>query len=190
MGVLRIVTVSDGDGVIRRSAAPVRRMDGRIRALLDDLVDTMRDAPGVGLAAPQVGLSCRLIVVEAGDRSTEPAPRLLKLGDPEIVWKSPEIEEGQEACLSIPDLYGDVPRHLSIKVRAVDVTGRRVEIEASGFEARVLQHEIDHLDGILFPDRVTGLDKLYYLEEDADGNLARVPVPSVETAEAVLASDR
>jgi peptide deformylase len=173
--VLAIVTVDQPDNVLRRSAAPVRRIDRGLRQLLDDMTATMRAAPGVGLAAPQIGLGIRLIVVEAGDDRSDEAAPLHRLADPEIVWRSDEIAEAQEGCLSIPELYGDVPRHTSIVVRAIDVSGRRVEIEAAGFEARVFQHEIDHLDGILFTDRVTGLDKLYHLEEDENGESVRVP---------------
>lgn len=120
------------------------------------MVETMRDAPGVGLAAPQIGLGVRAIVVETpiDDEDPERGTRLHRLADPEIVEASLEIEEDQEACLSIPGLYGDVPRHVRIVVRALDFTGRRVELDLEGFEARVFQHEIDHLDGVLFVDRV------------------------------------
>jgi len=177
MTVRRIVTVREGHPVLRAVAKPVRRMDRDIRSLLDDMVETMREAPGVGLAAPQVGIGLRAIVVETplepenGDRPT----RLYALANPEIVWRDPRHEEDQEACLSVPDLFGDVPRHVAVRVRGIDRAGRRVEIAASGFEARVFQHEIDHLDGVLFTDRVTGIDKLYSLQEADNGELRRVP---------------
>lgn len=182
MNVLPIVTVAGSNPVLRRAAAPVRRIDRDLRKLLDDMTATMRDAPGVGLAAPQIGLGIRLIVVEASEERGEGSARLHRLADPEIVWRSDELEEGQEACPSIPELYGDVLRHTSIVVRAIDVTGRRVEIDAVGFEARVFQHEIDHLDGVLFPDRVTSQDKLYFLEEDESGEMIRIPAKVVEPA--------
>jgi len=142
-----------------------------------EMTDTMRDAPGVGLAAPQVGVGLRVIVVETPvdvDES-EGEKRLLALADPEIVWSDPEMVEDQEACLSIPGLYGDVPRHAAVRVRALDQSGKRVDFEAHDFEARVLQHEIDHLDGILFTDRVTSMDKLYTIRENGDGEVVRVP---------------
>jgi peptide deformylase len=91
------------------------------------------------------------------------------------VWAGPELVEDQEACLSVPGLYGDVPRHAAVRVRALDRTGRRVELEARDFLARVMQHEIDHLDGVLFIDRVTGIDKLYSLRENGNGEFVRVP---------------
>ncbi len=172
-----IVTVDSGDPVLRTRAEPVRRMGLEAREILDDMVDTMRGAAGVGLAAPQVGLTLRLIVVEVPVDPDDPEAQRQchKLADPEIVWRSEEIEEGQEACLSIPGLYGDVPRHRSVRVRGIDPRGRRIEVAVSDFEARVFQHEIDHLDGVLFPDRVTSLERLYHLEEGEDGEVVRVP---------------
>jgi peptide deformylase len=180
LNILPIVTVADANPVLRRAASPVRRIDRDLRKLLDDMTSTMRAAPGVGLAAPQIGLGIRLIVVEATEDRDERSARLHRLADPEIVWRSDDLEEAQEACLSIPELYGDVMRHTSIVVKAIDVSGRRVELEAVGFEARVFQHEIDHLDGVLFPDRVASPDKLYFLEEDESGELVRTPARIVE----------
>ncbi len=182
MAQRRIVTVEDGDPVLRRPARPVSRVDAAIRQLMDDMVATMRSAPGVGLAAPQIGVPQRVIVVEVPVESGDGQPaedgqtRLWTLANPEIVWRSEELEEGQEACLSVPELYGDVPRSVAIRVRALHRNGRRETFEARGFEARVLQHEIDHLDGILFVDRVTSLDKLYRIEEQAPGQYVRVPL--------------
>jgi peptide deformylase len=100
---------------------------------------------------------------------------LWALADPKIVWASEETVEDQEACLSIPHLYGDVPRHVAIRVEALDRSGRNLKLELEGFAARVFQHEIDHLDGILFTDRVSGFDKLYRFEEDKTGDMVRVP---------------
>ena len=179
MALMRIVTVEDGNPVLRGSAKPARRIDRATRKLMDDMVETMRDAPGVGLAAPQVGVDLRVIVVEVPadmeDESEEAETLLWAVADPEIVWASEALVEDQEACLSIPNLYGDVPRHEAIRVQALDRSGRRVTLELEGFAARVFQHEIDHLDGILFTDRVTGFDKLYRFEEDEKGDLLRVP---------------
>lgn len=178
MTLRTIVKVDDDNPVLRGRAQTVPGVSRRIRDLMDDMVETMRDAEGVGLAAPQVGLDLQVIVVEVPEDLEEPdgPKRLWTLANPRIVARSEAMEEGREACLSIPDLFGDVPRHVDIVVEAVDRFGRTQRLELSGFEARVFQHEIDHLDGILYPDRVSGPDKLYYLEEDAEGNWVKVPV--------------
>jgi len=182
MPIRRIVTLADNDPVLRRPAVSVRRIDKTTRVLMDDMIDTMRDAPGVGLAAPQIGVELRVIVVEVPTDPDDPesAMRLHALADPEILWRSPEIEEDQEACLSIPGLYGDVPRHIAIRVRGLDRSGRQIELDVAEFEARVFQHEIDHLDGILYTQRVTGPDKLYRLEHDAAGELVRTALTRAE----------
>lgn len=177
MAVLPIVTVHEDNPVLRTKAKAVRRVSRRVRRLMDDLVETMRDAPGVGLAAPQVNQSVRLIAVEVPLSFDDPeaGTRMHVLADPEVVWSSDETAEGQEACLSIPGLFGDVPRAISVRVRGLDRAGQPFESEFEGFEARVFQHEIDHLDGILFTDRVTSLDKLYHVRADEEGQLVRVP---------------
>lgn len=177
MAILTIVTVEDRDHILRQRVAEAVRADGRTRRLLEDMIETMRDAPGVGLAAPQVGWDVRAIVVEVPVDADDPeaGTRVHALLNPEIVVRSGRLVEGQEACLSIPGLYGDVPRDDALTVRALDAEGASVEIECFGYEARVFQHEIDHLDGILFPDRVAGFEKLYSLVEDRDGELVKVP---------------
>jgi peptide deformylase len=177
MPLRKIVTVDGGNPVLRQPARPVRRISPEVRDLLDDMVETMRAAPGVGLAAPQVGVPQRLIVVEVpedGDAGLDGPTRVYQLADPTIVWASDECAEEQEACLSIPGLYGDVPRHVRVRVQGLDISGRRRTLELADFEARVFQHEIDHLEGILFTDRVTGIDKLYHIEENEEGELVRV----------------
>ncbi len=177
MAVLRVVTVHDDDPVLRTKADPVTHVSGRIRRLMDDMLDTMREAPGVGLAAPQVGESSRVIVVEIPHDFDDPeaGTTLHAVANPEIVSASEEAAEGQEACLSIPNLFGDVPRAVAVRIRGLDRAGNAIELDVEGFEARVFQHEIDHLEGILFPDRVTGLDKLYHIRENDEGELVRVP---------------
>ncbi len=178
MTLRTIVKIDDDNPVLRSRAQVVPGVSRRIRDLMDDMVATMRDAEGVGLAAPQVGLDLQVIVVEVPEDMEAPdgPMRLWTLANPRIVSRSEAVEEGREACLSIPDLFGDVPRHIDIVVEALDRFGRTQRLELSGFEARVFQHEIDHLLGILYPDRVTGPDKLYYLEEDAEGNWVKVPM--------------
>ncbi len=180
MTVRRIVTTSDSDAaVLRARARDVRSFDRDLRRLVADMVDSMRQAPGVGLAAPQLGLGLRVIVVETplSDESHDDAEghRLHAVVNPTITWHSDEMAEDQEACLSIPGLYGDVPRHVAVRVQGQDPSGRPLVIEARDFEARVFQHEIDHLDGVLFTDRVTSLDKLYGLRRMPDGMYERVP---------------
>jgi len=177
LAIRRIVTVEDENPVLRRVAQPVRRVDGQVRQLMDDMVETMREAPGVGLAAPQVGVGWRVIVVETPVDVADPEGphRLHALANPEIIWADPAMEEGEEACLSVPGLFGAPPRHVAIRIQGLDPRGRRVEIAARDFEARVFQHEIDHLNGVLFPDRVSGIEKLYKVREEKNGDLVRVP---------------
>jgi peptide deformylase len=158
---LEIVTVDSPRGaILRRRAQPVRVVTRDVQRLIDRMFATMRDARGLGLAAPQVGSSRRVIVVEI-DR------RQLALVDPEIQRQDGE-EIGTEACLSIPGLLGDVPRAQHVVVRARNRRNRWVTIEATGLLARVLQHEIDHLDGILFTDRVRDPKTIRRVEETSE----------------------
>ncbi|ADL12952.1 peptide deformylase [Acetohalobium arabaticum] len=144
MAVLSIRTI--GDPVLRTEAKPVDEVTEKTEGLIKNMQDTMYDASGVGLAAPQIGISKRVIVVDVGEGP-------LALINPEIVESSgSEIDE--EGCLSIPNENGNVERAARVVVDALDSDGREVEIEAEGLLARVLQHEIDHLEGILFVDKV------------------------------------
>lgn len=145
MAVLPILTSERP--VLRQKARPVQRVDNTVRKLLADMVETMRVAPGVGLAAPQIGVSSRIVVIEFEDQ-------LFKLVNPEITWLSHETEIADEGCLSIPGYAGEVERHTKVKVRAKDIKGRSIFLTPDGWLARIFQHEIDHLDGILFPDRM------------------------------------
>ncbi|GIV65759.1 MAG: peptide deformylase [Chloroflexota bacterium] len=155
MTVREIVTVPDE--VLRRKARKVTVFDANLQKLIDDMVETMRQAPGVGLAAPQVGISERLIVVEyAENDEEEDAPKkLFVVANPEIVKVSTETEKGIEGCLSIPGLVGEVERPLQVVIRGQNRRGQPVRIKAKGWLARIFQHEIDHLEGILFTDRAT-----------------------------------
>lgn len=136
-----------GDPVLRTKARPVEVFDDALRTLADNMLETMRAAPGVGLAAPQVGVDRRLFVYDSGERFGA-------LCNPTIVWRSEETQEGEEGCLSIPGVYFPVVRAMHVRVEAQDVFGNHVVEEAAEFEARIFQHEIDHLDGILFVDRL------------------------------------
>jgi peptide deformylase len=130
------------------------------------MIETMRDAPGVGLAAPQVGISKRVIVVEFGDEEDENVPpSLYVLVNPEIMRYSPEMVEGVEGCLSIPHLVGAVERPEEITVKGLNRHGKPVKIKAKGWLARIFQHEMDHLEGILFVDRA---EKIWKVEENPE----------------------
>lgn len=158
MTLRKIVTLPEP--VLRRKAHAVTKFDKDLQVLIEDMVDTMRDAPGVGLAAPQVGLSERLIVVEYyehdEDEENEEAPKKVwAVLNPEIVKASEEMVMGIEGCLSIPNLVGEVERHESVQIKGLNRHGKPMKIKAEGWLARIFQHEIDHLNGILFTDRAT-----------------------------------
>ncbi len=148
--------VKTPDPVLRRKAHKVTTFDQDLINLINDMVETMRQAPGVGLAAPQIGLSERIIVVEYGDDEDENAPKkLYAVINPEIVSASEEKVEGVEACLSVPQMAGEVERHEKIVVKGFNRHGRPIKIKLEGWIARIFQHEIDHLDGVLFTDRAS-----------------------------------
>jgi peptide deformylase len=150
--------------VLKRKAHTVNKFDKNLQALLDDMVETMRDAPGVGLAAPQIGLSERIIVIEYFEREeeeeVEDAPKKVwALINPEITKASEERLMGVEGCLSIPGLVGEVERHAEVQVKALNRHGKPMKVKAKGWLARIFQHEIDHLNGVLFTERATRLWK-------------------------------
>lgn len=147
--ILRIRTYPDP--VLRRRAAPVERVDERIRRLLDDMLETMYAAPGIGLAAPQVGESVRVIVADVSEEKNAP----LRMVNPEITWRSETTAVAEEGCLSLPEIYGEVERPEAVEVRYLDETGAERTLRAEGLLARCLQHEIDHLDGVLFVDHLS-----------------------------------
>ncbi len=154
MAIREIVKIPDP--VLRRKAHKITTFDKNLQTLVDDMIETMRVAPGVGLAAPQVGISERLIVVEYGDDEDETVPKkLYAVINPEIVQASEEKLEGIEACLSIPQLAGEVERHEKITVKGLNRYGKPTKIKAEGWLARIFQHEIDHLEGVLFTDRAS-----------------------------------
>ncbi|WP_308389783.1 peptide deformylase [Acidithiobacillus sp. AMEEHan] len=150
MALLKIVEYPDTR--LKGLAQPVARIDREIRQLADDMAETMYDAPGIGLAAPQVAAEQRLIVVDVSDGRNE----LLTLINPEIIEKFGE-EEMKEGCLSVPGVLETVRRAERVKVRAQDVQGKTLELEADGLLAVCLQHEIDHLNGVLFVDHLSRL---------------------------------
>ena len=144
-----------GSPVLRQRSDPVPGVDDAVRQLIDDLFETMYAAKGVGLAANQIGIAQRVAVVDTGEET--PAP--LVLVNPTIVHRGVEMEIGEEGCLSIPEIFGDVERPMSIIVEAADQTGAPYRLETSGYQARAIQHEIDHLDGVLFLDHLSAVKR-------------------------------
>ena len=164
MAARKIITVPEP--VLRRKAHKVTDFGADLQTLIDDMVETMREAPGVGLAAPQVNVSQRVIVVEFGDEENEEIPaKLFTVVNPEIVRPSLETENGNEACLSVPGFLGEVERHISLTVKGMNRHGQPVRIKAKGWLARIFQHEIDHLDGVLYTDRALWVRKIEDGEE-------------------------
>ena len=152
MALRQIVTLPNQ--VLRRKARKVNDFGADLQQLIDDMVDTMRNEPGVGLAATQVGVPLRVIVVEYGSDEDEKAPaKLYAVVNPEFSRVSSDMILGTEGCLSIPGYLGDVDRHESVVVKGLNRRGQAVTIKAKGWLARIFQHEVDHLDGILFVDR-------------------------------------
>ncbi len=157
MTLRTIVTLPDP--VLRRKARTVTTFDKNLQTLIDDMIETMRDAPGVGLAAPQVGISDRLIVVEyyeneeAEEAEDETRKKVWAVLNPEIVKASDEMVMGVEGCLSIPNIVGEVERHDAIHIKGLNRRGQPIRIKAQGWLARIFQHEIDHLNGVVFTDR-------------------------------------
>jgi peptide deformylase len=155
MSLRPILTTEDPR--LRQRAHAVDRITDDLQALIDDMVETMRAAPGVGLAATQLGIRQRVIVVEyppeGGDDEEETPPKLYVVVNPEIARRSEETVTAAEGCLSIPGYMGDVSRHTSVTVKGLNRRGKPFTLKARGWTARIFQHEIDHLDGVLFIDR-------------------------------------
>jgi len=155
------------DPALRRKAKRVRNIDGSVQRLIDDMIETMQAAPGVGLAAPQVGVQLRVIVFGL------PGEEVVALLNPEVVKRSGEhlVEEG---CLSIPGYQGEIKRSLSVTVKGRDRQGRQVRIRARDLLAEVLEHEIDHINGVLYIDHLESRDKLREIEPDQDAEATAI----------------
>ena len=160
--------------ILRKKSRKVTTFNSEFQQLIDDMIETMREASGVGLAGPQVNQSLRLTVVETlPDRDEEGneiegSRELFVLVNPEIVWQSDELVKGVEGCLSILGWVGEVNRHQSIRVKAQDRHGRKIRMRLSGWTARIVQHEIDHLDGVLYIDKLTSPENFWTEEEFFD----------------------
>jgi len=155
MAVREIIKLPDKR--LRLSSESVKRVDAGIRALVDDMFETMYDAPGIGLAGIQIGVPKRVVVMDLSKKDEAQAPRVFI--NPEVTWASKEQATHEEGCLSIPEYYEEVERPVQVKVKYLDLDGKQHEIEADGLFATCLQHEIDHINGILFIDHISKLKR-------------------------------
>lgn len=155
MAILPIITAPDPR--LKKKATAVDAVDDDVRALMDDMLETMYDAPGVGLAAPQVGILQRVIVADVARAGEEPVP--MKMANPEIIASSSEISVFEEGCLSLPEHFAEVKRPEQVTIRYLDYENEIREQEMDGFLATCVQHEIDHLDGVLFVDHISSLKR-------------------------------
>jgi peptide deformylase len=156
MSVKAIITLPD-EKILRQTSTPIKQVDDDARALFDDMLETMYDAPGIGIAAIQIGVPRRAVVIDLTKEGEEKKP--LFLANPEVVWSSDILGDYEEGCLSIPEFYEMVERPKEVKVRYLDRFGEAQEIMASGLLATCLQHEIDHLNGVLFIDYISKLKR-------------------------------
>jgi len=167
MTIKPIFTFSDE--VLRQQAQTVQQFDKELEILIDDMIETMREAPGVGLAAPQIGVSKRVIVVEFGHEEDETIPkRLYAVVNPEVISMSEETVQGIEGCLSVPGYVGEVARAKVVTVKGQNPQGKTIKIRAQGWLARIFQHEIDHVNGVLYTDRA---DNIWKPEPDEMDNI-------------------
>ena len=165
MALLEIITGADNP-ILLKESEPVSKIDKEILKLIRNMKETLSKEGGLGLAAPQVGVLQRVVVVETPKEEDEPGSgRFYAVINPEILRSSEEQVEGIEGCLSIPGYVGEVTRHEAVTIKGQDVRGRRIRIKAQGFLARVFQHEIDHLEGVLFIDQLTAPDRVWRVEE-------------------------
>ena len=171
MAKLTIITAPDPRLKIR--AQPVAGVDAKIRRLMDDMLETMRAALGVGLAAPQIGVASRVIVLDVAREGEEPQP--MRLANPEILWRSEELATNNEGCLSLPEHYADVTRPAEIRLRYLDYRNEWCELHATGLLATCLQHEIEHLEGILFVDHLSLVKRGMILRKLAKAKRSRMP---------------
>ena len=174
MAVLSIIVAPDPR--LKQVAKPVAKVDAEVRRLMDDMLETMYKAPGIGLAAPQVGVLKRVIVVDIAREDEKPQP--LRMANPELISVSDEDAVYNEGCLSLPEHYADVTRPAAIKVRYIDHENEIRELEADGLLATCIQHEMDHLEGVLFVDHISSLKRNIILRKLAKTKRAKVPEPA------------
>jgi peptide deformylase len=171
MALLPIITAPDPR--LKIKARPVPAVDAEVRRLMDDMLETMYQAIGIGLAGPQVGAGKRVIVLDVAREGEPPQP--MKLANPEILWRSPELATANEGCLSLPEHYADVTRPAEIRLRYLDYDDEIRELHAKGLLATCLQHEIEHLDGVLFVDHLSLVKRGMILRKLAKTKRSRVP---------------
>jgi peptide deformylase len=174
MALLPILVAPDPR--LKVKAKPVAKVDAEIRQLMVDMLETMYAAPGIGLAAPQLGVAKRVIVVDCAREGEPPQP--YKLANPEILWQSEELATYNEGCLSLPEHYADVTRPARIRVRYIDEQNEIRELEADGLLATCIQHEMDHLEGVLFVDHISSLKRSMILRKLAKAKRQKAPVPA------------
>ena len=171
MALLPIIEAPDPR--LKIKAKPVKQVDDQLRQLLDDMVETMHAAPGIGLAGPQVGSELRILVIDLARDGAPPAP--MKFINPEIVWASEETRPWEEGCLSLPDQFAEVLRPAEVKVRYVDENGAKQEMHAKGVLSVCVQHEMDHLEGVLFVDHISALRRNMILRKLAKTKKLKTP---------------
>ncbi len=182
MGVRKILTINKHEKTLRSKSEPVHKVNREIKALCKDLIDTMAENPAIGLAAPQIGVLKRVFAVRLGYNEDEEeddenqTPPLIMI-NPEIVQQD-GTERGYDACLSIPGMMGYTDRATSLHIKYLDEQGQKQDRTFEGWDVRVIMHELDHLDGVLFTDRLNSLADLYIMVETEDGK--REPVPYLE----------
>jgi len=155
MALREIITIPDKR--LRLVSEPVKSVDADVRTLVDDMFETMYEAPGVGLAAIQIGVPRRIVTIDTAKKDEPKKPQVLI--NPEVVWSSDEKAIYEEGCLSIPEYYEEVERPAQVKVKFIDLDGKSIELSADGLLATVLQHEIDHINGVLFIDHISKLKR-------------------------------
>lgn len=161
------------DPRLKVKARPVDRVDAEVRRLMDDMLESMHASNGIGLAAPQVGVAKRVIVVDIAKDDEKPRP--LRMANPEIVWASDVIEPRNEGCLSLPEHYAEVARPIAVRVRYLDHENEIREIEAESLLATCIQHEMDHLEGTLFVDHISSLKRSIILRKLTKSKRLAVP---------------
>jgi peptide deformylase len=181
MAIRDIVLYPENKAALRKKSKPVKSVNRRVKKLVRDLKDTLNDHPGgIGLAAPQINVHSRVVVVRLGggrDSESEPGPPLALI-TPEVKEAGNE-ERDFDGCLSFPGLYAETVRPHYLRVTGLDEAGNPFDRVFEGFDAAVVHHEIDHLDGVLFIDRIESIEDLYRVREDENGALVRVPVSVV-----------
>ena len=171
MAILSIITAPDPR--LKLVAKRVDKVDAKVRRLMDDMLETMYGSIGIGLAAPQVGVSQRIVVIDVAREGEKAKP--LRIANPEIIWRSTETTIANEGCLSLPEHYADVSRAAQIRLRYLDHENEIRELAADGLLATCIQHEIDHLDGVLFVDHISALKRGMILRKLAKAKRSRVP---------------